>query len=67
MVAVPADSPVTIPLLFTVAIDVAPDDHVPPLVPSVNEDIVLAQNVVVPEITLTEGKPLLTLRITWPE
>ena len=55
MVAVPAATPVTIPVDPTVATDVVPEVHAPPLVPSLNAVVAPAHNVAVPEIVPAPG------------
>ena len=58
IVAVPADTPVTSPLLFTVAIPVALLLHVPPAVASENCVVLPEHTVCVPVIAATTGAAL---------
>ena len=55
MVVAPADTPYTVPLVFTVATDVVRLDQVPPDVPSVSVVDVPLHSVDEPEIAATTG------------
>ena len=55
MVAVPADTPVTLPVLLTVATNGSLLLHTPPIVASANTVVVPAQMLVVPVIGDTTG------------
>ena len=58
MVAVPADTPVTMPVLPTVATVVAVLLHTPPVVASLNPVVAPAQTIAVPVIVPADGKGL---------
>ena len=65
IVAVPADTPVTSPLAFTVAMPVALLLHVPPAVASVNCVVLPIHTVCVPVIAATTGaEPTVTVLVT---
>ena len=56
ILAVPPDTPVTTPVVFTVATAVLLLDQVPPVVVAVNALVAPSQNVVVPEMLPAVGK-----------
>jgi hypothetical protein len=62
IVTVPADTPVTTPVVPTVAIAVLEEDHVPPEVESVNVVVEPVQILLGPKIALTTGGLLVQLR-----
>lgn len=61
IVAVPAATPVTIPVLLTVAEDVVDDDQTPPVVASVNVAMFAVQSIEEP--TIADGDVLTVVEI----
>ena len=62
MLSVPDATPVTTPALFTVAIPVYKEVHVPPLTVSLKETVDVAHTVLAPLIAPASGKGFMVIK-----